>query len=122
MGDFGDTTITYNTITFSNAGTWPDSPPEYPVPFLTKQVEYLEPLVGGGEGRWCRRESINLKGEITACGSSTLKEKRETILAAFNEDFHTLEIEGMENIELIRVMDVVGNLAGVVGKIMVAHV
>ncbi len=64
MGDFGDTTITYNTITFSNAGTWPDSPPEYPVPFLTKQVEYLEPLVGGGEGRWCRRESINLKGEI----------------------------------------------------------
>ena len=106
MGDFGDTTITYNSITFSNAGTWPDEPPEYPVPFLTKQVEYLEPLGGGNEGRWCRRESINLKGEITACGDSTIKEKREVILDAFNEDFHTLEIEGLEDIPLIRVMGV----------------
>tara|TARA_Y100000590_G_scaffold76739_1_gene84943 strand:- start:11137 stop:12879 length:1743 start_codon:yes stop_codon:yes gene_type:complete len=108
MGDFGDTTITYNSFAFSNAGTWPNNTPAYPVPFVSKTVEYLSPDVAGGEGRWCRKESITLRGQITECDNSglTLEDKREAIINAFSEDFHTLEIEGLENIELVRVMSV----------------
>ena len=107
MGDFGNTTITYNTITFSNDGTIePKNTPPYPVPFVTKQVEYVQPETSGGKGRWCRRESITLNGQINDCDEGTIDTKRNNILAAFDEDFHTLEIEGLTNIPLIRVMSV----------------
>ena len=108
MGDFGDTTITYNAFTFSNDGTWPNNTPAYPVPFISKTVEYISPDVSGGEGRWCRKENVTLRGQITECDNSglTLEDKRSAIIEAFGEDFHTLEIEGLENIELVRVMSV----------------
>jgi len=106
MGDFGNTTVTYNTIAFSNAGSGPGSPPAFPVPFVSKKVEYLQPDVAGGEGRWCRKESITLKGEIEGCEGESLEDKRDTIIDAFSEDFHTLEIDGLENIPLIRVLSV----------------
>jgi hypothetical protein len=101
MGDFGNTTITYNSFTFSNGGRWKDPPP-YPVPFISKTVEYLAPEIMGNENRWCRKETLTLKGKINTCVGGS----REEVIDAFTEDFHTLEVLGYENFELVRVMSV----------------
>ncbi len=101
MGDFGNTTITYNSFTFSNEGRWKDPPP-YPVPFISKTVEYLAPEIMGNENRWCRKETLTLKGKINTCVGGS----REEVIDAFTEDFHTLEVLGYEDFELVRVMSV----------------
>ena len=106
MAGFGNTTITYNAFTFSNAGTWGTDPPAYPVPFISKTVEYFAPEVSGGENRWCRKETITLKGQINGCGDDSLEDKRQALIDAFKEDFHTLQVEGYEDFKLVRVMSV----------------
>lgn len=106
MAGFGNTTITYNAFTFSNAGTWGTNPPVYPVPFISKTVEYFAPEVSGGEKRWCRKETITLKGQINGCGDDSLEDKRQALIDAFKEDFHTLAVEGYENFSLVRVISV----------------
>jgi hypothetical protein len=110
METFPNNTITYGTLTFSNAGSV-DCEPDFPVPFISKQVEYIVPrgLPPKLSGRWCRKENITLNGTLSDCsncGGLTLEEKRNTIITAFSEDFHTLEIDGLDNIPLIKVISV----------------
>ena len=69
-------------------------------PFVSQANEYVQ--VGGGT--WVILKKINLTGTLVGCGQAQLVEKINQLRSFFNEDFHTLQIEDVEDIPCIKVL------------------
>lgn len=74
---------------------------DLPIPFVGVDREYVK----AGE-RWTILNRVSLSGEIIGCTKKSLVDSQNAILAAFNEDFKTLEISGLDNMTLAKVISI----------------
>lgn len=74
---------------------------EFPIPLVSISNEYLD----AGE-RWGILNSFTLNGEIVACSKATLVDKQNELISAFSEDFKTLEVSGIDNVTLAKVVSI----------------
>lgn len=73
----------------------------FPIPFVSLSNDYVQ----AGE-RWTILQAITLQGEIIGCSKSDLVARQNELLDAFSQDFKTIEISGLDDIELARVVSV----------------
>ena len=73
----------------------------FPIPLVSVGQEY----VMAGE-RWTMAKRISLNGEIIGCTKSDLVASQNELLFYFADDFKTLEISGLDNITLAKVISV----------------
>lgn len=89
-----DAKVKYNTFQFGQNSS-------FPIPFVSLSNDYVQ----AGE-RWTILQAITLQGEIIGCSKSDLVARQNEILDAFSQDFKTIEISGLDDIELARVVSV----------------
>lgn len=93
-----DAKVKYNNFQFGQSSS-------FPIPFVSLSNDYVQ----AGE-RWAIVQTITLNGEIVGCSKSDLVSKQNDLLDAFSEDFKTLEISGLDNINLAKIVSI--NFAG----------
>lgn len=74
---------------------------DLPIPLVSLDREYIK----AGE-RWGMSNRITLNGEIIGCTKESLVNSQNKILFGFNEDFKTLEISGLNNLTLAKVISI----------------
>ena len=73
---------------------------EQAAPFVSQANEYVQ--VGGGT--WVILKKINLTGTLVACSQAELIDLINQVRDIFNEDFHDLDIQGVEKVPCIKVL------------------
>jgi len=89
-----DAKVKYNTFQFGQSSS-------FPIPFVSLGTDYSQ----AGE-RWAIRQAISLDGEIIGCSKSDLVSSQNELLDAFSQDFKVLEVSGLDNIDLARVISI----------------
>jgi hypothetical protein len=74
---------------------------DFPIPLVSLDREYIK----AGE-RWGISNKITLNGEIIGCTKESLVNSQNKILFGFNEDFKKLEISGLNDLTLAKVISI----------------